>query len=99
MSAPRREVGPYRSWPRCRFRPGQGSGNCGDAPLALEEERVLVTKDRDFSELVFARRLANPCIVRIVEMRAFEEVAAMRELIERHEDAMREGALIVRDRA
>jgi predicted nuclease of predicted toxin-antitoxin system len=63
--------------------------------LALREERVLVTEDKDFGELVFVRRLPHPCIIRFVDMRVEEKVAAMRELLERPADAIREGALIV----
>ena len=63
--------------------------------LAYEERRVLVTEDKDFGELVFMHRLPHPCIVRLVELRVTEKVEAMRDLIERHGDAMREGAIIV----
>ena len=56
---------------------------------------MLVTEDKDFGELVFMRRLPHPCIVRLVELRVTEKVEAMRDLIERHGDAMREGAIIV----
>jgi predicted nuclease of predicted toxin-antitoxin system len=63
--------------------------------LALREERVLVTEDKDFGELVFVRRLPHPCIVRFVDMRIEDKVSAMRELLERHAEAMRAGALIV----
>ena len=63
--------------------------------LAYEERRVLITEDKDFGELVFLRRLPHPCIVRLVELRVTEKVEAMRDLIERHGDAMREGAIIV----
>ena len=63
--------------------------------LVLQEQRILITEDKDFGELVFVRRLPHPCIVRFVDMRIAENVAAMRELIERHADAMHEGALIV----
>ena len=56
---------------------------------------MLVTEDKDFGELVFMRRLSHPCIVRLVELRVTEKVEAMRDLIERHGDAMREGAIIV----
>ena len=72
-------------------------GAADDALLALayEEERVLVTEDKEFGELIFVRRLPHPCIVRFVEMRVVEKVAAMRELIERHADALSEGAIIV----
>lgn len=63
--------------------------------LALREERVLVTEDKDFGELVFVRRLPHPCIIRFVDMRVEEKVAAMRELLARHADALRAGAVIV----
>ncbi len=63
--------------------------------LALEEDRVLVTEDKDFGELVFVRRLPHPCIIRFVDMPIAEKVAAMRELIDRYADAMQERALIV----
>jgi predicted nuclease of predicted toxin-antitoxin system len=52
--------------------------------LAIQEERVLVTEDKDFGELVFVRRLPYPCIIRFVDMRVEEKVVAMRELLERH---------------
>ena len=63
--------------------------------LAMEERRILVTEDKDFGELVFVRRLPHPCIVRFVGMTVAEKVTAMRDLIEQHADAMREGSLIV----
>ena len=63
--------------------------------LAYREERILVTEDKDFGELVFVQRLPHPCIVRFVEMRVVEKVAAMRSLIERHADTMGQGVLIV----
>ena len=63
--------------------------------LAYREGRVLITEDKDFGELVFVRRLEHPCIIRFVEMRVAEKVAAMRELIEQYSDAMEAGALFV----
>ena len=63
--------------------------------LAYEERRVLITEDKDFGELVFLRRLAHPCIVRLVELRVEEQVDAMRGLIERHGHALRRGAIVV----
>ena len=56
--------------------------------LAMEEQRIIITEDKDMGELVFVRRLPHPCIIRFVEMRIAEKVAAMRELIERHADAL-----------
>ena len=75
-----------------------GYGNASDEALlalAYNEERVLVTEDKDFGELVFLRRLPHTCIVRLVELSVAETADAMRDLIERHGDAMREGAIIV----
>ncbi len=63
--------------------------------LARREGGVLVTKDKDFGELVFVLRQPHPCIVRLVDMRVADSVTAMRELIEHHADAMRRGDLIV----
>jgi predicted nuclease of predicted toxin-antitoxin system len=63
--------------------------------LAQQEQRVLVTEDKDFGELVFVRRLPHPCIIRFVDMRVDEKVTAMRELIDLYADAMREGAIVV----
>ncbi len=63
--------------------------------VANQEQRVLVTEDKDFGELVFVRHLPHPCIIRFVEMQVSEKVAAMRELLEQHADAMHESAMIV----
>ena len=63
--------------------------------LALSEQRVLITEDKDFGELVFVRRLPHPCIIRFVEMRVVEQVDAMEELIKGYEDSMTDGTLIV----
>ncbi len=63
--------------------------------LANEEQRVLVTEDKDFGELVFVHRLPHQCIIRFVDMEVAEKAASMRELLKFHADAMREGAIIV----
>jgi len=68
--------------------------------LAKEEERVLITEDKDFGELVFSRGLAHPSIVRLCGMTPAERIDAMQALIEHHAQSMRDGAIIVvaRDR-
>ncbi len=63
--------------------------------LALAEQRVLITEDKDFGELVFVRRLPHPCIIRFTDMPAAEKVAAMLDLIEFNQEAMHEGSMIV----
>ena len=63
--------------------------------LAYREERVLVTEDKDFGELVFSLRLPHPCIVRFDGLAATEEAIAIRNLIEHHGSAMQQGTIIV----
>ena len=63
--------------------------------LALAEQRILITEDKDFGELVFVRRLPHPCIIRFTDMPVAEKAAAMRHLIERHAEAMHEASMIV----
>jgi predicted nuclease of restriction endonuclease-like (RecB) superfamily len=41
--------------------------------FALENERVLLTEDRDFGELAFVRKLRHGPIVRLVELLALED--------------------------
>lgn len=62
---------------------------------ARAEQRILVTEDKDFGELVFVRRLPHSCIIRIVDMRVQDKVAAMQDLIEGYSDSLRDGMLIV----
>ena len=52
--------------------------------LALEEQRVLVTEDKDFGELVFVRRLPHGPIVRLVDLTVDEQVRGMADLLEHH---------------
>jgi predicted nuclease of predicted toxin-antitoxin system len=52
--------------------------------LALGEERVLVTADKDFGELVFIRQLPYGPIVRVVELAVDEQVRAIGELLDQY---------------
>ena len=63
--------------------------------MALAEQRILITEDKDFGELVFVRRLPHPSIIRFTDMPLAEKVAAVRQLIELYADAMEAGSIIV----
>lgn len=52
--------------------------------VALHDDRVLVTEDKDFGELVFVRRLPYGPIVRLVDLTVDEQVSGMAELLKRH---------------
>jgi predicted nuclease of predicted toxin-antitoxin system len=62
--------------------------------LALQDERVLVTEDRDFGELIFVRKLPHGPIVRLVELSVNEQVQGMAELLERRAAELA-GAVII----
>lgn len=80
------------------FSAAEHTPTASDAELlgqALAQDRILVTEDKDFGDLVFAQRLAHPCIIRFTEMAVVDKVAAMQELIDHHADAMQAGNIIV----
>ena len=63
--------------------------------LAVAEERILITLDKDFGDLVFARGHAHGCIIRLFEGDAMEQAEAMRDLLENTPDALQGSSLIV----
>ena len=63
--------------------------------LAYEQDRVLITEDKDFGKLIFVDRLPHRSVVRLVGLNSTEQADVMRKLIENHGDAMRAGAVIV----
>ena len=56
--------------------------------LAHEEQRVLVTKDKDFGELVFLHGRRHACVIRLVELEVDEQVNAVRHLVVQHGEAL-----------
>jgi len=55
---------------------------------ALQDDRVLVTEDKDFGELIFVRKLPHGPMVRLVELTVDEQVNGVAELLERHADEL-----------
>jgi predicted nuclease of predicted toxin-antitoxin system len=62
--------------------------------LAIEEERIIITEDKDFGELIFLRKLPHLCVIRLVGMPIADKVKAVLELIENNSDAIEKGFLI-----
>ena len=49
--------------------------------MAAQEDRVLVTMDKDFGHFVFVENLPHAGIIRLPDSRVKERVALMRELL------------------
>ena len=63
--------------------------------MAVEQDRILLTEDKDFGELVFVRGLPHKSIVRLTDMDIDSKVTAILMLIERHSDALLAGSMVV----
>jgi predicted nuclease of predicted toxin-antitoxin system len=62
--------------------------------LAVSDQRVLVTIDTDFGELIFARGLPHSGVVRLPDVRSQLRIALMREVLERHTAELEDGAIV-----
>lgn len=77
---------------------GDGYASASDDELlavAYDEQRALVTEDKDFGELVFLRGRRHPCVIRLVELDVEEKVHAMWQLIDQYGEALRSNAIVV----
>lgn len=63
--------------------------------LAYDEQRVLVTDDKGFGELVFRRGLPHFCVIRFFKTTEAQRFAAVHTLIERHSSVLEQAAIVV----
>ncbi len=63
--------------------------------LAFEQERILVTKDKDFGKLIFVQHLPHPCVIRLARLTPTEEAEAILDLIENESGPISERAILV----
>lgn len=61
---------------------------------AYGEGRVLVTLDKDFGELAIVRGVPHCGIVRLVEVRARSQAAALVGILNRYGDELSRGAIV-----
>lgn len=61
---------------------------------AHEENRILVTLDKDFGELTIIHRRPHSGIIRLVNLRARQQAQACLRVIEHHEEELKAGAII-----
>lgn len=53
---------------------------------AVSDERVLVTMDKDFGELIFSERVPHCGLVRLPDVPAAKRIALMQEVLKEHGD-------------
>ena len=63
--------------------------------IANAERRIMLTEDKDFGKLIFARGLPHRGVIRFVDMNAEEKIAAMNKLISENSDELLTGDAIV----
>lgn len=73
----------------------QDPGDPAILARAYEEERVLVTLDNDFGELVVARKQPNVGVVRLVDVLPAETSAICRRVISFYARELAAGGIIV----
>jgi len=77
-----------RDWPR----------DPGDEEIlrsSIEEDRILVTLDKDFGELVFVLGAPHRGIIRLVDIRAAEQGRVLVTVLGRYQEELLNNALIV----
>ena len=62
--------------------------------IARVENRILLTEDKDFGELVFVRQLPHGPVVRLVELTVEEQVESVTELLDDHREELTGSVLI-----
>jgi len=67
--------------------------------IAQEQDRILVTLDKDFGELVVLRGLPHRGIVRLVDLSARRQARACLDVLSLYAEELREGAIITVERA
>ena len=69
----------------------------GDRTLlerAAAENRILITLDRDFGQLVYVRRIKHAGVVRLPDVPVSDRIALMARVLQEHRDALEEQALV-----
>ena len=69
----------------------------GDRALlerAESENRVLITMDKDFGELIYLYRTPHAGLIRLPEVRMAQRIALVEEVINQHSQALEERAIL-----
>ena len=69
----------------------------GDRALlerAGAQDRILVTMDKDFGELIYLRRVSHAGLILLPDVRAHQRIELVRAVIENHGEVLEERAVV-----
>ncbi len=73
---------------------GPDPGDRALLELAESENRVLVTMDKDFGELIYLRRASHAGLIRLPDVRVARRIKLIEELIDQYSEALEERAIV-----
>ena len=65
---------------------GKDLGDAAILQLAYEQDRTLITADKDFGELVFVFQHPHPAIIRLVNIKAKDQGEKLLKIIEKYKN-------------
>lgn len=73
---------------------GPDPGDAALLGLAESGNRVLVTMDKDFGELIYLRRVSHAGLILLPDVRVPQRIEAVKAVIEVHREALEERAVV-----
>ena len=73
---------------------GPDPGDRALLELAESENRILVTMDKDFGELIYLRRVSHAGLIRLPDVRTPQRVEIVGELIDQYREALEDRAIV-----
>ena len=73
---------------------GADPGDRALLELAESENRVLVTMDKDFGELIYLRRVSHSGLILLPDVRVYQRIEMMGAVIDDHLQALEERSVV-----
>ena len=73
---------------------GPDPGDRALLELAESENRVLITTDKDFGELIYLRRVSHAGLIRLPDVRAAQRIELVADIIDQYGEALASRAIV-----